>query len=134
MAIPSVEMDMQSLLQFVFIENKKANIIFQSEMFKTSKDLFFFCVDFLCKGLVLLFSEDGKTLYFSKLSTESFMLALAKMEKLGINASITDASGQPGNEPATIVSGQGSRLEEFCLFLPLVHVRWYLQFSLARVA
>lgn len=134
MAIPQVEMNMQDLLNFTFLENKTARIVFSSSMFKSTSDLFYFCVDFVCKGLVLLFSADKTKLYLTNISLESLVVVRDKMSKLGIvmNVKIEDIP-EHGLEPKVIVSGNGEHLTDYVLYLKINNIKYLLSFELERI-
>jgi len=132
--IPHVQMNMNELLHFTFLENKDAKIIFQSSMFQTSRDLFYFCVDFLIKGLVLMFSSDGNRLEMKNISLTELAAAKAKIAKLGIIMNVTFENVLDyGLEPKTLLRGDGQRLEDFVLYLKIEHVNYLIDFHIERV-
>lgn len=103
-------------------------------MFQNARDLYYFCIDFLIKGLILMYSEDGNRLVFSTVSLEHLGCAGKKMGKLGIEMSInTNDIHDYGIEPKTLVKGEGSCLEDYCLYLKIDHVKYIISFHLNRI-
>lgn len=87
MSFPNLFIDMQinDLATFLFKENVNNSIIELSlGGIENNKDLFFFCLDLFCKGLVLLFGTNGKV-EVESLDTEKFAIIKHKIGLAGIN-------------------------------------------------
>jgi hypothetical protein len=87
MSFPNLFVDMQinDLANFLFTENINDAIIELSlGGIENNKDLFFFCLDLFCKGLVLLFGTNGKV-EVDILDAEKFTIIKKRMRLAGIN-------------------------------------------------
>jgi hypothetical protein len=83
-----VDMHINDLAEFMFLRNVNDAVIDLSlGGIENNKDLFFFCLDLFCKGLVFLFGENGKV-DVEKLSLDNFKLVKQKMELAGINTKL----------------------------------------------
>lgn len=81
----SVEMCIDDLANFMFLKNTNDAIIELSlGGIENNKDLFFFCLDLFCKGLVFLYGNDGKV-NVDTLGEEQFNTVKRKMSLAGIN-------------------------------------------------
>lgn len=83
-----VTMDVNDLADFVFKQNqsnKHVNLTING--IDTTKDLFCFCLDMLCKGLVLLHGQDNRVA-INSLSMEQFAEVQNKMRCLGIDCTL----------------------------------------------
>jgi hypothetical protein len=80
-----VDMHIDFFANFLFKENiNNAIIKLTLEEIKNNKDLFFFLVDLLCKGLVMLFGNNNKV-ELESLSIDNFQIIKQKMSLAGIN-------------------------------------------------
>lgn len=83
-SVLDVEMHIQDLADFVFVRNSNdAKIEMSLGGIEDNKDLFYFCVDLFCKGLVLMFGRGGKV-DVDAVSIEQFKSLQAKMANAGI--------------------------------------------------
>ena len=84
----NVDMHIDDLAMFMFLKNKN-NAIIELSLggIESNKDLFFFCLDLLCKGLVLLFGNDRKV-ELDSLTPEAFDDVKKKMSLAGINVQL----------------------------------------------
>jgi hypothetical protein len=88
MSTLDVDMHINDLAEFMFLRNINDAIIDLSlGGIENNKDLFFFCLDLFCKGLVYLFGENGKV-DIEKVSLDNFKLVKTKMELAGINVKL----------------------------------------------
>ena len=81
-------MHINDLADFIFIKNVNDSIIQLSlNGVEDMKDLFYFCLDLFCKGLVILFGQDNKV-EVEIITLEQFMLLRKKMANAGININL----------------------------------------------
>lgn len=71
MNIEKKNIDVDQLAFYIFTENDGKEIFLDIQSIKTNKDLFFFCFDLFCKGLVILFGTENKLL-LNMLTSENF--------------------------------------------------------------
>ena len=57
-----VNIEVDELAQYIFKTNKNNHIYINIRCLKTTKELFFFLFDIFCKGVVLLYGKNNKTL------------------------------------------------------------------------
>lgn len=80
-----VDMHINDLVELVFLKNvNNTKIELTLGGVENNKDLFCFCLDLFCKGLVLLFSEDGKRVFVEDMTHEQFELVRQKLACAGI--------------------------------------------------
>lgn len=88
MAFPSIEIEVDQLAHFMFIENKTDAIVELSlGGIEDNKDFFYFCHDLFCKGLVLLYGNDNR-LIINDVTMEQFLNVKAKMANAGIHVKL----------------------------------------------
>lgn len=94
-------MHINDLADFIFIKNVNDSIIQLSlNGVEDMKDLFYFCLDLFCKGLVILFGQDNKV-EVEIITLEQFMLLRKKMANAGININLNiyeDIEGEENEE------------------------------------
>lgn len=82
-----VDMHIDDLAEFVFSKNtNNTKIELTLGGIESNKDLFCFCLDLFCKGLVLLFSEDGTRVHVEDMTHEQLEMVKKKLACAGINA------------------------------------------------
>jgi hypothetical protein len=85
-----LEIHVNELADFLFIKNVNNTIIeLQLGGISNNKDLFFFCLDLFCKGLVKLFGIEGKSVNLEDLTEDNFISVREKMLCAGINANLS---------------------------------------------
>lgn len=78
-------MHVDSLADFIFLKNKNnAEVFLQLNGLEDIKDLFFFCLDLFCKGLVLLFGDNNR-IDLETMTMEKFDIIRKKMELAGLD-------------------------------------------------
>lgn len=94
-------MHINDLADFIFNKNVNDSIIQLSlNGVEDMKDLFYFCLDLFCKGLVILFGQDNKV-EVENITLEQFMLLRKKMANAGININLNiyeDIEGEESEE------------------------------------
>jgi hypothetical protein len=84
MSRDDMDMSLNDLTEFLFLKNyTNKQIGISLNGIDTSRDLFCFCLDILCKGLVLLFGKDNKVV-LQDLSYDDFNKVNEKMKCMGI--------------------------------------------------
>lgn len=86
----AIELGIEQLAEFVFVKNVNDAIIeMELNGIEDVRDLYCFCVDLLCKGLVLLCAKDGlPTVDLDSISIEEFGLVARKMLVAGIKVNM----------------------------------------------
>lgn len=89
MKVLDVEMEIDEFAEFMFKRNIN-NIPLELSIggLENNKDIFYFCLDLFCKGLVILFSKDGKSVEVEQLCMDDFELVKKKMSCAGIQVSL----------------------------------------------
>ena len=83
------ELEVDDFAKFVFLHNESnKHISLSLSGIDTTKDLFCFCLDMLCKGIVLLFGGEDKRVAVQDLSFENFESVCDKMKCLGIKCTL----------------------------------------------
>lgn len=89
---PFYEVDMQidDLAKFLFTENVN-NVTIELSLggIEDNKDLFFFCLDLFCKGLVLLYGKGSRSVSIDTISEEQFKNIKSKMLCAGIKVDLS---------------------------------------------
>lgn len=84
----NVDMHIDNLAHFMFIRNiNNALVELSLGGIENNKDLFYFCLDLFCKGLVLLFGKDGKV-SIDSLILDDFIQVKRKMALAGIDVKL----------------------------------------------
>lgn len=73
------------LLERIYITNRNNNRIFiEANTLRNAKDLFRFCLDLFCKGLVLCHGDENKRVEVDKLSMQQIQYVIDKLSYTGI--------------------------------------------------
>lgn len=96
-----VDMHVNDLADFMFTKNTN-NALIELSLggIENNKDLFFFCLDLFCKGLVILHGTDNKV-NLDSITMEQFGDIKNKMELAGIQVNL-ELIAIPENENTTI--------------------------------
>jgi hypothetical protein len=72
--IPRMNINIQDLAHYIFQTNiKEQNEIFLDiKTLKTNKELFFFCFELFCKGLIILYGNSQNKLLLNQVTMEQF--------------------------------------------------------------
>lgn len=89
MKVIDLEMEVDDLAELMFQKNIN-NVPLELCMsgIENNKDMYYFCLDLFCKGLILLFSQDDKSVTVEDLTYEDFNLVKSKMSCAGIQVSL----------------------------------------------
>jgi hypothetical protein len=84
-----VDMEIDDLANFLFTKNIN-NITTGLSLggIADNKDLFFFCLDLFCKGLVIMFGEGKNSVSIDSITTEQFIKLQSKMLCAGIKVNL----------------------------------------------
>jgi hypothetical protein len=94
-----VNMNLNDLADFVFKKNDtNIQVDLSINGIDNTRDLFCFCLDILCKGLILLFGKDNRVA-IDEVSQEEFKMVQDKMRCVGIqcNLEVIDVELPPEN-------------------------------------
>lgn len=96
----SKEIQVEELAEFIFLRNKNNAIVEMSlGGIEDTKDLFFFCLDMFCKGLVMLYGENNR-LIINDINEEQFNVIQQKLKAAGIQTCLyTDTSQDDVDTP-----------------------------------
>lgn len=79
------DMNVNELARFLFVNNEdNRRVVINLNGIDGTKDLFCFCFDMMCKGLVLLFGTDNRV-SLNQISLEQFEVLRKKMQCVGID-------------------------------------------------
>jgi hypothetical protein len=141
MKILDVEMEVEDFAEFMFIRNtdNKPLEVYMGGL-DNNKDMYYFCLDLFCKGLVMLFSNNGKSVSIEELSQDDFNLVKAKMACAGINVYLEVAQTSPedlNNGSLTNLKdidmlGDNMSLENYKFILNTIPYKYIVSFSLFR--
>jgi hypothetical protein len=85
-----VDMQIDDLAKFLFKENVN-NVTIELSLggIADNKDLFFFCLDLFCKGLVMLYGQGSKSVSIENITQEQFNQLQSKMICAGVKANLS---------------------------------------------
>lgn len=80
------DVNYNEFINYVFIENenKRIYMTFTDEKIKHVKDLFKFCLDLFCKGVVFVYGGETKSVELNSLSIDQIQLIIDKLSYTGI--------------------------------------------------
>jgi len=84
--LPYMDVSINDLISFLFLANKDdAKVEMSLDGIEHNKDMFMFCLDIFCKGLVVLYSDGTNHVELTKLTLENFDFVRCKMRNAGID-------------------------------------------------
>jgi hypothetical protein len=87
--ILNIDMNINDFAEFMFKKNvNNAEIYLELGGIEDNKDLFYFCLDLFCKGLIYMFGENGKV-NIELITHEQFYQVKQKMLLAGIIVNLT---------------------------------------------
>ena len=138
-----MDIHVDELVNFVFLENTACAAFTMSlDGIETTQDLFFFLLDFFCKGMVVLFGKDCRSVDLTSISQEQFKIVADKLAYAGIllklavvpDEDIYDEGIRAQiNSPQLLEHPPNSPLESFVFKLKFNRIRHDLSFSLGRL-
>lgn len=133
-----IDVDIDALADYVFVGNRnnKSFILNLPPCIETPKDLFFFLLDLLCKGLVLLYGNGERGVDLRTLDQSRFQHAAQKLRCAGVEACL-QTTPCPGwhnriNMPQLLALPNDTPLEDFVLEAVISGLRNILHFRLVR--
>lgn len=89
MAVRNMQLSIDQLAQYVFVDHDARLTIDLSVIqgIDVTKDLFFFCLDLLCKGLVLLFGTENRVVV-EELTASQFQHVNDRLKLMGIECKL----------------------------------------------
>lgn len=86
----AVDMKIDHLAEFMFTRNtNNAQLQLSLGGIENNKDLFFFCLDIFCKGLVLMFGKGSNSVNVEDITMDNFAAIREKMLCAGIDVKLT---------------------------------------------
>jgi len=127
-----IQMNIDDLVKFIFLENTSDTSVYLNLQhgengIRNAHDLFTFCVDTFCKGLVMLYGINSR-LEVDSMSLEQFAHAKKKLGNAGIHASLEMTPAQRPSPPVIIQDGRGDHLEDFFLKIGSVSNEYRIRF------
>lgn len=104
--ILNIDMNINDFAEFMFTKNvNNAEIFLELGGIEDNKDLFYFCLDLFCKGLIYMFGENGK-INIELITYEQFNQVKQKMLLAGIvvNLLYEDISNSNSINKNTIIN------------------------------
>lgn len=97
--LQSIELEVDQLAEFLFKKNLN-NAVIELSLggIEDNKDMFYFCLDVFCKGLVMMFGKDNR-LVVNDITLDQFDLVKQKMKNAGIDVTLDVI--QRGDAPNT---------------------------------
>jgi len=138
-----VETSLQGFVKFIFIENTSDAKVYMNlpqgdQGIRDNHDLFVFCTDLLCKGLVLLYGNEENRVPIDSLTSEQLQYVKTKLLNAGIDLKVdikqivSMVSESPNVKPC-IVKGDGEDLSSYKLRLVSKNFEYTIQFDLVRI-
>lgn len=84
-----IELEVDDLAEFMFKRNTN-NVVLELSLggLENNKDLFYFLLDLFCKGLVVLFGNETKSVDVDTITYDNFLLIKEKMMCAGIQVNM----------------------------------------------
>lgn len=138
-----VEASLAELVRYMFIENKTdtkvyMNIPYGEHGIRDNHDLFVFCLDLLCKGLVLLYGDEQNKVPIDSLSQDQLAYVTMKLLNAGILLKVETKeiiTPQPDSlaiKPR-IYKADGNELTSYKMLLVSKGIEYTIQFELTRI-
>jgi hypothetical protein len=74
----------QELVKYIFVENNGKKIILQNNDLRTNKDIFTFCFDLFCKGLLICHGYADNVVHIDNLTLDDIRIVIDKLSYSGI--------------------------------------------------
>jgi len=133
------EVEVDEVIDFMFLKNHdNKNIEMSVNGIEDTHDLFGFCLDIFCKGIVLLFASDGRV-ELENISIEQFNIIKQKMALAGIDVKLDIEPLTDKNNPLltekiiTVYSpSENASLKNYSLHVFLENFLLVVSFELKR--
>jgi hypothetical protein len=83
MGAKHMTMDLDNFTNYLFLENEGLAYL-DIQGLENTKDMFCFCLDLFCKGLVILYGNEEKRVYVEMMTYDQFLVVATKMKRAGI--------------------------------------------------
>lgn len=132
----SVEIEIENLAEWVFEKNVN-NAILEIELngIENQHDLFCFCVDLLCKGLVLLYSNEQGMVEIEQITFDQFEHIKHKMSFAGIeaNLNIVPYHRLPNTHAISMPADLNySDIAQYSMDINTMHAKYVITFKMMR--
>lgn len=118
-----VEMHINDLAEFMYLKNiNDAKVEMSLGGIEDTKDLFFFCLDLFCKGLVLLFGTAERKVSIQDISLDQFQVIKKKLGNAGIAVTLEVFEDIDMGDEAQV---PGFNIQEIESNPPLPHLKDY---------
>jgi hypothetical protein len=124
----SLEVPMDKLAELIFQKNvNDASIYIDLSELKNPKDLFFFMVHLMCKGLVLIYGNNGRV-NFDELTLEGFANIKSKLRCIGIDCILTTDNLTHAPHGITYSGLESTLLSDMKLHVVMPHISYTIHF------
>ena len=140
MAAPQLSLGIDDLARYVFVqhEGKQRIDLEVTSGIENNKHMFCFCMDLLCKGLILMFGGGATSLEVNGIQMDQFQQVNDKLHLMGINCTLTIVPlEQPLSPPEVMETLQKFhdapdtlRLEDYVFQLIANDSRYEIRFNL----
>lgn len=137
-SIPYVDVHIDQLAQFVFLQNENDIIVELSlTNVETKKDLFFFCLDLFCKGLVLKFGNGGTQVDLATLQMDDFVYIQKKLRNAGIVVHLDLQQCEEKQQPSINMDEvanmpEGLDINQYCFKVQSEYITYKVSFELVH--
>jgi hypothetical protein len=134
-----VEMKIDDLAKFVYIENvNNARIDLNIHGLQDVKDLFCFCIDMMCKGLVHICSKTTKavSIDLDSITNEQFSNVANKLSCTGIIVKLVVESNDTGMAPSVTMGDEFNDvsppllLKDYSFFITTIKNMYIINFDI----
>lgn len=123
-----VDMHINDLAEFMFLRNvNDAKLALSLGGIEDHKDLFYFCLDLFCKGIVLMYGQGSNKVNIDDITQDQFMLLHKKMLCAGIKVTLDVYEDLPCEAKQEGPSLNIGDIEQEPSFLPLNDYRFILR-------
>jgi hypothetical protein len=78
------QVDYTQLLSFIYTENNNKRCFLQTPQLNNTKELFCFCLDLFCKGILICHGNETKNVNLEELTLDQMKLVIDKLSMTGI--------------------------------------------------
>jgi hypothetical protein len=78
------QVDYKQLLDFIYTENNNKRCFLQTPQLNNTKELFCFCLDLFCKGILICHGNETKSVNLEELTLDQMKLVIDKLSMTGI--------------------------------------------------
>lgn len=78
------DVNYKELIEYVYEKNNGKRIVIQADSINTAKELFYFCLDLFCKGLLFLFGDEHNSVRIDTITLPQIQKVIDKLGYTGI--------------------------------------------------